>query len=217
MFKKPFIEVISPEKFWSDNIDQVLVPAIKSVPQNFKEIKPYNGLNLKQRIKKMFDSESSEIQKTIKQCDGIIKLWSKSFLLKFPCDVVIDIKQGEGWRYNSADKIMNINGHGQKQYGKMMPGKWAIKFTYNLFLNNNCDLIPLSPIYHSIQPYEVLPGVIFKKNRHPSILNIIVVFPDITDSYLFKKGDPLCLLYTEGPAKLISKFESTARFINTSI
>ena len=41
----------------------------------------------------MFDSESNEIQKTIKQCDGIIKLWSKSFLLKFPCDVVIDINR----------------------------------------------------------------------------------------------------------------------------
>lgn len=217
MFKKPPIEIISPEKYWSDNIDEIIVPAMKNAPKCFREIKPYNGLDMKQRIKHMFDSRNSEIQKTIKQCDGIIKLWKKSYLLKFPCDVVVDVKQGEGWRYNSADKIMNVSGHGQQQYGKMMPNKWAIKFTYNLFLNNTNDLVPLSPIYHKVQPYEVLPGVIFKKNKHPSILNIITVLPDITDSYLFKKGDPLCLLYTEGNNKLISTFDSTVRYISTSI
>jgi hypothetical protein len=213
MFKKPFIEFVSPEKHWADNIDEIIVPCIKNAPEAFKEIKPWNGLDLKQRISNMFETKSSYMNKTIKQCDGIIKLWQRSFLLKFPCDVVLDVKKDEGWRFNTADKIMHISGHGQEQYGKMMPNTWAIKFTYNLFLNNNVDIIPLSPVYHKRQPYEVLPGVIFQKHKSPSILNIIAVLPNQTESYFFKKGDPLCLLYTKGRTELKSKFDSTARLI----
>lgn len=213
MFKKPYIEIVSPKQFWADNLDEIIVPCIKNTPKEYKEIKPWHGLNVKQRIERLFESQTQAMDKTIKQCDGIIKLWQKSFLLKFPCDTIIDIKKDTGWRYSTSNSIFNIGGHSKQQYGKMMPDTWTVKFTYNLFLNNNIDILPMSPIYHKKQPYEVLPGIIFQRHRSPSILNIIAAFPNITESYLFKKGDPLCILYTGASVKLKSKFDSTAELI----
>ena len=59
--------------------------------------------------------------KTIKQCNGIMKLWRNCFLLKFPADVILDIStEEERWQATTADpQFITVVNHSQDQMGQL--------------------------------------------------------------------------------------------------
>lgn len=215
MFKKPQVNFVCKEKYYAENSTEYIEPALKALPQEFKDIKPWFGFNLNERIKNIFKHDSNEMPKTIKQCNGIMKLWRNCFLLKFPADVILDIStEEERWQATTADpQFITVVNHSQDQMGKMLPDRLVIKFLFEMYLETNTEILPLSAIYHKPQPFEILPGIIYQKHKSPPHFNIIVTIPKITKSYIFKKGEPLCLLYTKAPAKFTTSHNPEVRLV----
>lgn len=135
---------------------------------------------------------------TIKSCPAVNKHFSNSILLKFPCDVILDIRE-DGCTFKGSNKDVLMNVHAPEQAPKYISDNWfIIKFNLNLSLRTEKEnkAIFINPLMWKHQNYHVSPGIWESGDiTGPNLLNVIVFFEKTTfKKYFFKRNDPLAVL-----------------------
>ena len=196
---------IKKHKFYIKGMDEpipreeVIVPALGG-PSWFKNLCPFIGKH--KTTLEAYYKASTLIARTAKSCPGMLELFKNSFLIKFPCDVILEtMETGEYlWQKPSKTQVLKITHQTEAQVESTGPlaSSIIIKFCLPfIFQAPNNKISFLDPSYWKIQPYKLAPGVIdFKTNRGTISLNVITLFEKKNKIYEFKKGDPMCLCYT---------------------
>ena len=176
--------------------EEVIKPALGG-PKWFAGLCPFVG-----KKKRAIDLHPKPISKTAHSCPGMLELFKNSFLVTFPCDLILETtKTGEySWQKPSQTQVLDILHHPQEQIefnpplSSFIMIKFCLPFMYQA-PNNKVSLVEST--YWKIQPYRIAPGVLnFMNNRDPMPLNIITFFEKKDKVYEFKKGDPMALFYT---------------------
>ena len=166
-------------------------------PKWFSNLCPYLGKN-----KTAIDRFPLPIKRTAKSCPGMLELFKNSFLIKFPCDFILETKEnGEyKWQKPSKTQVLQIAEQSAEQVEFHPPLSLFIMIKFRLpFLfqapNNKVSFIDTT--YWKNQPYKIAPGILnFMNDKESLPLNIIVFFEKKNNIYEFKKGEPMVLLYT---------------------
>ena len=166
-------------------------------PKWFSNLCPYLGKN-----KTAIDRFPLPIKRTAKSCPGMLELFKNSFLIKFPCDFILETKEsGEyKWQKPSKTQVLQIAEQSAEQVEFHPPLSLFIMIRFNLpFLfqapNNKVSFIDTT--YWKNQPYKIAPGILdFKKDREALPLNFVALFEKKDKAYEFKKGEPMGLYYT---------------------
>lgn len=140
---------------------------------------------------------NQETFSTIRSCPAVNKHFSNSILLKFPCDVILDIKE-EIFNFKTSNKDITFNIHNASQAPKYISDNWFIfKFMFNLSLRTEKEnkAIFINPLMWKHQNYHVSPGIWESGDiTGPNMLNVIVFFEKTLKKYFFKRNDPLAIL-----------------------
>ena len=176
--------------------EEVIEPALGG-PTWFKSLCPFVG-----KKKRAIDLYPRPIKKTAQSCPGMLELFKNSFLVKFPCDVILETKTtGEYfWQKPSATQVLAITHQNEEQveFNPPLSSFLMIKFCFPFIFqapNNKVSLVEST--YWKPQPYKIAPGILnFINDKNPVSLNIITFFEKKNKIYEFKKGEPMVLLYT---------------------
>ena len=181
---------------------EVIRPAIQG-PKWFDSLCPFVD-----KKKRAIDLYPKPILKTARSCPGMLELFKNSFLVTFPCDLILETtKTGKySWQKPSATGVLDISHHPEEQIEFSSPLssfimiKFGLPFMYQA-PNNKVSYVEAT--YWKIQPYKIAPGILnFTSTRDAMPLNVITFFEKKNKVYEFKKGDPMTLLYTLHKATL---------------
>lgn len=147
-------------------------------------------------------------QPTIKSCPGLIDLFKRTYVIKWPHDVVVHTYEDGRYESHAPDEnpAVHLAGHDQWQRSSnshtVMNGYINIKFNTPILLKaSEVTRWTFSiPAYHTEKhiPYVVTPGVLtLYKNRYEHC-NINVMFEQKDATYYFKCGDPIAYLTSTG-------------------
>ena len=202
---------IKKHKFFIKGMDEfipteeVIVPALGG-PSWFQQLCPFIGKH-KTPLEAYYKA-STVVARTAKSCPGMLELFKNSFLLKFPCDVILEtMETGEYlWQKPSKTEVLSITHQTTAQVEDNGPLASCIMIKFCLpfiFQAPNNKVSLMDPLYWKLQPYTVAPGVMnFSKDREPLALQVIACFKKENRIYEFKKGEPMCLYYTCHPSTL---------------
>jgi len=171
-------------------------------PSWWKSITPYiKGIkNAKEFLEKIQKEKifSGKRFSTIKRCHGMHQLFSKSVLLKWPCDVLLEIEEDGSYKWRAGNNDIHIGFHHPDQAPIHLGEKYAfIKPAFKFFYatTENCLISFIDPILYKKQPYNVCPGIIENKKNKKMELNVILLFDKGNkQQYFFKAGDPLAIM-----------------------
>ena len=181
---------------------EVIRPAIQG-PKWFDSLCPFVD-----KKKRAIDLYPKPILKTARSGPGMLELFKNSFLVTFPCDLILETtKTGKySWQKPSATGVLDISHHPEEQIEFSSPLssfimiKFGLPFMYQA-PNNKVSYVEAT--YWKIQPYKIAPGILnFTSTRDAMPLNVITFFEKKNKVYEFKKGDPMTLLYTLHKATL---------------
>tara|TARA_R110000737_G_scaffold14557_1_gene30603 strand:+ start:62 stop:772 length:711 start_codon:yes stop_codon:yes gene_type:complete len=196
---------IKKHKFYIKGVDEfippeeVIVPAIGG-PSWFQQLCPFVGKH--KTTLDAYYKASTSIRRTAKSCPGMLDLFKNSFLIKFPCDVILEtMETGEHlWQKPSKTEVLTITHHPEAHVESTGPLASCILIQFCLpfiFQAPHNKVTILDPVYWKLQPYKVAPGVMnFKTEREALSLNVICLFEKKNKIYEFKKGEPLCIYNT---------------------
>lgn len=182
-----FEEFVSPltgtSKWWK-SLNTFTDPSIKNIRQWFIKYK-----------------NNTPPENTIKSCPGILDLFKRSYLVKWPCEVLletsIDNDGSPKWRWNIPDPILSFNSHSLKQWQssvQIYKNKFNLKIElpYLLGASKPVSLMYLPPSYHTSEvEYDVMPGIITLNKKVTNDFNINLMLPIEEKVYHFKTGQPL--------------------------
>jgi len=182
--------------------EEVIEPALGG-PKWFSNLCPF----IKKK-KRAIDLYPFPIEKTVKSCPGMLELFKNSFLVKFPCDLILETTTTGKylWQKPSTTEILKVEHHPADQIESSPPLssfimlKFCLPFIFQAPNNKVCFV---DPVYWKHQPYKIAPGILdFRNDRYPLFFNIITLFEKKNKIYEFKKGDPMVLFYTLHKATL---------------
>lgn len=216
-----------------DNIDDIVQLCSKKKPPWWYKVPPFKyGIQTVQQLfsdLRVWLHEVTGTPATIIHCPGIKKYFTNSIIVRFPCDVAIQTHQDGSYTWRTpALNVCNVEQHGTDQYlyGEDNPlaNFINIKFTPNVQVGcdrGSVDFLTTDSMYHGMQPYRVMPGILPVVNgKYGNSVAAIVLFPKIDASYLFRKGSPMMILYANKPIESIEKKKmvmqlSKFTFLNT--
>ena len=175
---------------------EVIEPTLKG-PKWFTNLCPFVG-----KKKRAIDLYPLPIGKTARSCPGMLELFKNSFLVKFPCDVILETKinGGYSWQKPSKTEVLKIMHHPEDQieFNPPLSSFIMLKFCLPFLFQAPSNKVSLvESTYWKIQPYKIAPGILnFKTNKDPCPLNVITFFEKKNKIYEFKKGEPMALFYT---------------------
>jgi len=177
-------------------LEEIITPTLGG-PKWFSNLCPF----IKKK-KRAIDLHPFPIEKTVKSCPGMLELFKNSFLVRFPCDLILETATtGKySWQKPSKTQILNVDHHPGEQIESNPPLssfimiKFCLPFIFQV-PNNKVSFV--DSIYWKSQPYKIAPGIFnFMSNSAPVPLNIITLFEKKDKVYEFKKGEPMFLFYT---------------------
>jgi hypothetical protein len=196
---------IKKHKFYINGVEEfipteeVMVSALRG-PSWFRQLCPFLGKN--KTPLEAYNKGRLPIQRTAQNCPAILELFKNSFLIKFPCDLILETMETGDYRWQkpSKTKVLTITHQTDDQIESTGPLasciiiKFCLPFIFQVPDNK---ISFMDPLYWKIQPYTIVPGIIdFKKHRGPLGLHVLVAFKKKNQIYEFKKGEPMCLCYT---------------------
>jgi hypothetical protein len=140
--------------------------------------------------------------KTVKGCPGMLELFKNSFLVKFPCDLILETQKNGQYRAQkpTETEVLTLSHHREEQVELSEPlsSFIMIKFCFPfLYQAPNNKISFVDATYWKNQPYKIAPGILDFTNAKEALpLNIITFFEKKDKIYEFKKEDPMVLLYT---------------------
>lgn len=202
--KKKLQYCITPQ---GESIENFMTKAVPSTSNWWNGLPNFHsGVKALKDIFKV-DLGGYETPLTVKTCPGITDLLQRSYIIKFPCDVLIDIKMSHEQedpilRWQVPDgRLLSVFRHGREQYKSSKQQIFTeysnIKFQLPVFLGSrkNIKYIYTPPYYHtSSVPYVIMPGIICANNNVANELNVNCMFPNREETYHFKAGAPICYL-----------------------
>ena len=197
-------------------IDDFISPVLPNTPKWWQKLTPYlkGSKSVFECWNKLNDNEklNYDVYSTVKLCPGFHNLFKNSFLIKFPCDILLEHGTQDNqyvWRVPSVHNPISVTEHSTMQHGHSdhMSQFLFLKFTMPIELTVSApiDIMYFDAMYWVNNPYRVAPGVVAMESKSQSLeLNIIVAFPKTqeTHSYQFTKGSPLALLRTSERVQL---------------
>jgi len=177
-------------------LEEVITPALGG-PKWFSNLCPF--VRKKKRAR---DLHPFPINKTVQGCPGILELFKNSFLIKFPCDVILQtLSDGKySWQTPRQTQAFKINHHPQEQVEFQEPLSSFIMIKFYLpfiFKAPNNKVSFVDSVYWKNQPYKIAPGILdFGTDKYALPLHVITLFEKKNAVYEFKKGEPMVLLYT---------------------
>ena len=177
--------------------EEVIKPAIRG-PKWFAGLCPFV-----RKKKKAIDVHPLPVTKTAKSCPGMLDLFKNSFLIQFPCDLILKTESSGKFSWQKPSKtqvlrIINPFSPDQIEFNEPLSSFIMVKFCLPFIFqtpNNKVSLI--DPTYWKNQPYKIAPGILdFKKDREALPLNFVALFEKKDKAYEFKKGEPMGLYYT---------------------
>jgi len=140
-------------------------------------------------------------------CPSFLELFNNSFLLKAPCEILIDIdsKAGKMDIVPIDGRLMYIQRHNLRDqlWGDHNDNLINVKFAANWMIRTTSKptkLVFFDPTYFTDQPYSVMPGVLPVVPHHEVSLNLNVFFDkrEFSEKHytkIIKKGEVLSLIY----------------------
>jgi len=177
-------------------LKEVIEPALGG-PKWFAHLCPFVRKN-----KRAVDLYPEAIIKTAQSCPGMLELFKNSFLIKFPCDLILETKAtGEYfWQKPSKTKVLSMIHQTDEQieFNQPLSSFIMIKFCLPFIFQAPQNKVTLiEPTYWRNQPYKIAPGILnFTKDKGSIALNVITLFEKKNKIYEFKKGEPMVLYYT---------------------
>ena len=176
--------------------EEVIEPVLQG-PKWFASLCPFVG-----KKKRAIDLYPLPIERTARSCPAMLELFKNSFLLKFPCDLILEttITGKYSWQKPSETQVLQVSHHNEAQTEFASPLSSSIMIKFGLpFVcqapNNKASFG--DAIYWKNQPYKIAPGILnFMNDKEAIPLNIITFFQKKNKVYEFKKGDPLALVCT---------------------
>ena len=174
-----------------------IIEPVLGGPKWFANLCPYMG-----KTKTALDRFPVIMKKTAKSCPAMVELFRNSFLLKFPCDLILETKENGKylWRKPSDTDVLDVKDldEGNYEFEPPLSSFITIKFCFPFLFQAPYNQVSIiEPIYWKIQPYRVAPGIMnFMNNREALPLNAIVFFEKKDKIYEFKRGEPMVLYYT---------------------
>jgi len=195
-------------KFYYDYIEdydidfeEVVSPCSKKKPQWWKDMSFYlRGFNT---VKDYWSSLTqqqklqAEAFTTVKACPGFRDLFANAYLIKFPCDILVETTADGGftWKVPSSQEILKLVSHNSEQMVSHID-KFVFKFELPFLMAGDAQLIFMDPTYYKEQPYQVCPGVVkLHSNTRGLGLNVLTFFDKRDATYHFKKDEPMAMLY----------------------
>lgn len=226
-------------KTWSDefdfNIEDYISPCIpatsdwwKGLPRFLtsatKNIKDF--VNERHR-KYLYDAQDREpfkvktfnngLEKTAKECPGIMSVFKTSYLIKCPSDMMITISKSMDIVVDvPAGSNFKVESHHFAQIASqnnLFEGRINIKFVLPIMLCSESKIpwVFFNPTYHSNPIWDVIPGVIDENYTQGIELNVNTLIDTRTlewDAYgtytiNLKKGDPIAYLWLPEKTKFV--------------
>ena len=196
------------------SIDEIIAPVVKNVPSWFEKLTPYiNGTKTvldAWRSIEPNERNNARVYSTAKMCPSFHNLFRNSFLVKFPCDMMVEYDDNNWvWNVPSNENPLGLGMHSAHQHGfsERLNNYHIMKFEIPLQLTStkNLDIMFFDPIYWESVPYRVAPGVMNIGGKNSAIhMNVIVFFEKNGErnAYHFRKGQPMCLMNTSEKVQL---------------
>jgi hypothetical protein len=203
------------------DIDSLITTFVKEKPFWWSKIAPFiKGCKNPKEILDKFSTEvifSGKRFATIKRCHGMHQLFNRSILLKWPCDVRLEIETDGSYLWRSGNTDITISYHHPEQAPTYLGEKYAfIKPSFKFFYatNENCLISFVDPILYMHQPYRVCPGIIECTKNKKLEANVILLFNKGEKMiYEFNAGDPMAMMQFD---KKITKVEYDKYVIDLS-
>lgn len=159
---------------------------------------------------------------TAKACPGLVKLFSKTYLIKAPCDVFISVQNKE-YAYNSANDLVTVSSHDNKQFitedNKLFDGKFCVKICIeiNTSMDKDVEYLIEHPVYHNNPDFFVPTGLIsskYAKSQPMHIITLVDLDEDGKAEINIKAGDVLAYMI---PFKEMSGLEFSKKDFTKSV
>ena len=168
----------------------------------------------KKAQERLLNNEPSDdvIGTTAKTCSGILNLFSKTYLIKSPTDIVITIDSKENYSWDVASKeLATIESHKKRQFwnegNDLFKEKACFKIVLKIRLKTNGFGYMLSePFYHDTLNARFALGYVSSVYAQSEQLNLFI-FIDIpkegTKSVIITKGTVLQYLIPDVKSRLV--------------
>jgi len=159
--------------------------------------------------------DPSKTNRTAKTCPAINRFLSKSYLIKFPVDMIISIDENGRTMYTSVrPDLIEANTHDPEQFRAegdegLFDNRVNVKFQLPIrFSTHGVPYIYAQPLYHADQPFEVVPGIIEGDYTQSMDLNVNTFFriPPKGEVYTHKFSAGEVLAYIHFYEKMDTKY-----------
>ena len=146
---------------------------------------------------------------TVKKCPGVLGVMTKSFIVKSPCEIYIQILDNEIASVHCSDtRLANIVSHSDFEFktdkSSVFKNKKSIKISLPVKLKTKLPYLFLNPSYHTNSNLEVLPGVIEDPyNDYMSLIVHTLVDVSVNKDIIIKPGDPIAYMWLPKLTKLV--------------
>ena len=185
-------------KITADKIEDSITRAVREQPTWWKKLTAFvNDVRTPGEAVKKYSWHTIlnyNTWMTAKGCPAIQNYMKQNIVLKFPCDVIIEVDENGGYRWRSANHQMSVSHHDGMQYPGFSDQYTVLKFCYNInfSVDKKVQLNFQDPIFYTWTDYRVSPGTVELNPKQAYGLNVIVVFPKNKARYFFKAGTVLC-------------------------
>lgn len=153
-------------------------------------------------------------QRTIKGCPASQDFLSRSFLLKLPCDVMLETHADGSYKWRAWTNNFKITDHDIDQVsGSHLANDWIIlKFMLPIIIQSDNNMCYFQDcLLEKVQPWRCANGM--ADLDVPRELNVILLFPKEDKKYYLKRGEPICsLVFFNKFKKVIEKDLSVAYY-----
>lgn len=172
---------------------------IKKSPEWWKNLSVFReNISTQNWISQYWDkiithNELIATQRTIKGCPASQEFLSRSFLLKLPCDVMLETRSNGVYKWRSWTNNFKITDHDQGQVaGSHLADDWIIlKFMLPFVIQSDNNMCYFQDcLLEKVQPWRCANGM--ADLDVPREMNIILLFPKKDHKYFLKREEPIC-------------------------
>lgn len=180
-------------------LKQIITPSLSNPPNWWKTFPKIPDLYLPE----WGSRKPVQPNLTTQTCPSFVDLFKNSYIIKSPCDWILEVEPNKGYRFTSSNE--DIMGDHHHQINKQMNGfsnnnLMNIKITIRVSLRSTSKLTKLlfiSPIYYNHNfALDIMPGVLPLTPDFPLPLHInYLVNPHKKSMYRCNAGEVMGMLY----------------------
>ena len=180
-------------------LKNIMLPSIKNLPEWWTSFPKLPELDIpswdsKDKVKPILTTHT---------CPSFIDFFKNSYVVKSPCDWLLEVEPGRGYRFSASnsDVLGNDNHSIKKQMNNFADSslenlKLQIMSTL-ISTSKLTKLIMTSPIYFNPNfPLDIMPGILPLTPKHPLPLHLnYFINPNKKIKYKCREGEVIAVLY----------------------